>query len=189
MPLVTNKQVAPDAFQNYGFRGTLSQELRALEGRMLSRWGDGGWGRVVANGKHGNRFPDELVAATVEMIRDRWKPQPAPQWVTCVPSRHHPDLVPDFAARLAHALGLPFDPVIQKVRDNEPQKGQQNRFHRCRNLDGAFAVHGDVPELPVLLVDDVSDSKWTMTVVAALLRQAGSGEVLPFALADSSTGS
>ena len=188
-PLITNKQVAPDAFQDYGFRGNLRPELRPLEGRILSRWGDAGWGRIVADGKHNNHFPDELVDATVEMIRERWIPDPAPEWVTCVPSRNHPELVPDFAARLANALGLPFLPVVEKVRNNEPQKGQQNRFHRCRNLDGAFAVSDDVLDSPVLLVDDVYDSGWTTTVIAALLRQSGSGEVLPIALADSSTGS
>jgi ATP-dependent DNA helicase RecQ len=36
---------------------------------------------------------------------------------------------------------------------------------------------------PVLLVDDVVDSGWTMTVAARLLRQAGAAAVLPFALA------
>ena len=188
-PLITNKQVAPDAFQDYGFRGNLRPELRPLEGRILSRWGDAGWGRIVADGKHNNHFSDELVDATVEMIRERWIPDPAPEWVTCVPSRNHPELVPDFAARLANALGLPFLPVVEKVRNNEPQKGQQNRFHRCRNLDGAFAMSDDVLDSPVLLVDDVYDSGWTTTVIAALLRQSGSGEVLPIALADSSTGS
>ncbi len=189
MPLITNIQVALDAFQDYGFRGNLRPELRPLEGRILSRWGDAGWGHIVADGKHNNHFPDELVDATIEMIGERWIPDPAPEWVTCVPSRNHPELVPDFAARLANALGLPFLPVVEKVRNNEPQKRQQNRFHRCRNLDGAFAVSGDVLDSPVLLVDDVYDSGWTMTVIAALLRQSGSGEVLPIALADSSTGS
>jgi len=111
-----------------------------------------------------------------------------PEWVTCVPSRAHPELVPDFTQRLADALGLPFRPVVEKIRDNEPQKRQQNRFRRCRNLDGAFAVVGELPDSAVLLVDDVFDSGWTMTVVTALLREAGSGPVLPFALADSSTG-
>lgn len=189
-PIVTNKQVAPDAFQHYGFRGNLPQDLRAVEGRVLSRWGDAGWGHVVAAGKHDNHFPDELVEATVEMITKRWTPEPRPEWLTCVPSRNHPELVPDFAARLADALGLPFLPVVEKVLDNEPQKMQQNRFHRCRNLDGAFEVSDeDLPNGPVLLVDDVYDSGWTMTVVAALLKQAGSGPVLPLALADSSTGS
>lgn len=189
IPLTTKRQVAAGAFQIYGFRGNLSTEVRALEGRIMSRWGDAGWGRVVADGKRANHFPDELVAAAVEMIRERWNPQPEPQWITCVPSRNHPELVPDFSARLAGLLNLPFHPVVQKVRDNEPQKRQQNRFHRCRNLDGAFAVRGDVMGSPVLLVDDVFDSGWTMTVVAALLLQAGSGDVLPLALANSSSGS
>jgi ATP-dependent DNA helicase RecQ len=189
-PLVTNKQVAPEAFEDYGFRGNLPQELRALEGRVLSRWGDAGWGHVVAEGKHNSHFPDELVKATADMITERWKPDPQPEWVTCVPSRNHPELVSSFAARLANALGVPFFPVVEKVLDNQPQKMQQNRFHRCRNLDGAFEVRNyDLPDSPVLLIDDVYDSGWTMTVVAALLRQAGSGPVLPVALADSSTGS
>ncbi len=188
MPLETKKQVAPGAFEVYEFRGNLPQNLRALQGRVLSRWGDAGWGRVVATGKHANRFSDDLVAASVELIRDRWSPKPMPEWVTCVPSRVDPELVPEFTQRLADALGLPFRPVVEKIRDNEPQKRQQNRFRRCGNLDGAFAVVGELPDSAVLLVDDVFDSGWTMTVVTALLREAGSGPVLPFALADSSTG-
>jgi ATP-dependent DNA helicase RecQ len=187
MPLVTNKQVAAGAFENYGFRGNLPTELRAEEGRILSRWGDAGWGQLVADDKHANRFRDELVTAVADMVLNRWRPHPAAAWVTCVPSRNHPDLVPDFAARLATLLNLPFHPVVQKVRDNEPQKRQQNRFHRCRNLDGAFGVDGEVPDGPVLLVDDIIDSAWTMTVVAALLRRAGSGAVFPVALASASS--
>jgi ATP-dependent DNA helicase RecQ len=84
---------------------------------------------------------------------------------------------------------LPFLPVVTKVKANEPQKVQQNRFHQCRNLDGVFAVGGEVPAGPVLLVDDIVDSGWTLTIIAALLRQAGSGPVWPLALATSSMGS
>jgi ATP-dependent DNA helicase RecQ len=36
---------------------------------------------------------------------------------------------------------------------------------------------------PRVLVDDTIDSGWTMTVAARLLRRAGAGAVLPFALA------
>ena len=121
-----------------------------------------------------------------EMIQQRWQPDPAPQWVCCVPSRNHPELVPDFARRLAARLGLPFVDAVSKVKDNQPQKGQQNRFHQCRNLDGAFAIDQPLPDTPVLLVDDIVDSGWTLTVIAALLQQAGSGEVYPVALASSS---
>jgi ATP-dependent DNA helicase RecQ len=53
-----------------------------------------------------------------------------------------------------------------------------------QNVDGAFAAPGPVDPGPVLLVDDVVDSRWTMTSVGAVLRQAGSGPVYPFALAD-----
>lgn len=72
-------------------------------------------------------------------------------------------------------MGLPFVDAVAKVRDNQPQKGQQNSSHRCRNLDGAFAINQPVPLGPVLLIDDIVDSGWTLTVLAALLQQAGSG--------------
>lgn len=181
-------QVAPNAFPQYGFKGNLPQEYRASEGRILSRWGDAGWGGMVEQDKHSGRFRDELVDAVVDMISQRWRPSPGPSWVTCVPSLNHPELVPDFAARLSQKLGLPFNQVIEKVVDNEPQKLQNNRFHQCRNLDGVFAVADGIPGGPVLLVDDVIDSGWTITVLAALLRQQGSGNVYPVALASTTTG-
>lgn len=186
MVITPKAQVAANAFLEYGFRGNLPQHLRAQEGRVLSRWGDAGWGRTVADNKHAKRFSDELVEAMAEMIQQRWQPNPAPEWVCCVPSRNHPDLVPDFARRLAERLGLPFLDAISKVKDNQPQKGQQNRFHQCRNLDGVFEVTQFYQGLPVLLVDDIVDSGWTLTVIAALLQQAGSGVVYPVALASSS---
>jgi ATP-dependent DNA helicase RecQ len=46
-------------------------------------------------------------------------------------------------------------------------------------IDGLARV-GDEP---ILLVDDLVDSRWTITVAGRALRQAGAGAVLPFALA------
>lgn len=181
-------QVAADAFPAYGFRGNLPEALRASEGRILSRWGDAGWGEVVEKGKHTGHFSDELVEATVDMILTRWQPNPAPQWLTCVPSLKHPTLVADFSKRLAQRLGIPFIAAISKIRDNQQQKLQQNRYHQCRNLDGAFAVAHEIPTGSVLLVDDVIDSGWTVTVLAALLRRHGCTNVYPLALASTSTG-
>jgi ATP-dependent DNA helicase RecQ len=188
LPLECKKQVAPGAFTEYGFHGSLPAELRAETGRILSRWGDAGWGRCVLEDKHDNHFRDELVEAVADIVRNRWRPEPPPAWVTCIPSRHHPDLVPGFARRLAVRLGLPFVAAVSKVRDNEPQKIQHNRHHQCSNLDGVFAVAPQISADPVLLFDDVVDSCWTLTVVAALLRRAGSGPVWPVALATSSVG-
>ena len=186
--LKCKRQVPGDAFIEYDLGGNLAQELRAKTGRILSRWGDAGWGQIVADDKHRGHFQDALIEAVVEMLRDRWQPAPPPEWVTCVPSQTHPTLVPDFARRLAKALRLPFMPIVSKTRHNEPQKTQQNRFHQCRNLDGVFQIDGSVPQGAVLLLDDIVDSGWTMTVIAALLRQAGSGPVWPVALATASAG-
>lgn len=188
LELECNKQVARDALREYGLSGNIPAALRAETGRILSRWGDAGWGQLVADDKHTGHFRDELVYAVVEMLNERWQPTPRPAWVTCVPSLNNPTLVPDFARRLADALGLPFKPVVKKVKENEPQKVQQNRFHQCRNLDGVFGIDGPVPTGPVLLVDDVVDSAWTLTIAAALLRNAGSGAVWPCALTTSSIG-
>jgi ATP-dependent DNA helicase RecQ len=185
-PLECRRQVAKDAFRQHGFSGNLPENLRAETGRVLSRWGDAGWGQFVADDKHAGRFREELVCALAEMIRDRWQPDPMPTWVTCVPSLSRPHLVPDLAQRLADLLGLPFVAAVTKVQANEPQKLQQNRFRQCANLDGVFKITDDVRTGPVLLVDDMVDSTWTMTVVAALLRQAGSGPVFPVALATTS---
>lgn len=186
LPLVLNKQVAAGAFERYGFSGHLRAEMRGKEGRILSRWGDAGWGAMVAEGKHVGRFNDDLVDACAEMLVERWRPEPAPAWVCCVPSRLHPQLVPDFARRLAAKLALPFVDVIDKVMDNYPQKLQQNRYHQCKNLDGVFSISKPLPAGPALLIDDVVDSGWTLTILAALLKQAGCADVYPVALASTS---
>jgi ATP-dependent DNA helicase RecQ len=188
LPLECKKQAPAEAFPEYGFKSNLPQALRAETGRVLSRWGDAGWGHVVADDKRAHRFRDELVDAMAEMICERWNPQPTPTWVTCVPSRNHPELVPNFAHRLAARLQLPFVLAVTKVRDNVQQKLQRNRYHQCHNLDGVFVIAESVPNGSVLLVDDIVDSAWTMTVVAALLRRQGSGPVWPVALASTSTG-
>ena len=189
-PIKPKIQVASGAFEVYGFKGNLSKELQAQEGRVLSRWGDAGWGSMVKDDKHANHanhFRDELVVAAAEMICDRWQPEEFPTWVCCVPSPNHLELVPNFAMRLATKLGVPFVDAISKVQENQPQKAQQNRFHQCRNLDGVFRIKIPVSDGSVLLVDDIVDSGWTLTVLAALLQQAGSGKVYPVALASTST--
>ena len=165
-------------------KGRIPAELQAAEGRALSGSGDGELGSLVAASARAEDpwFTDELVAASARMIRGAWGPEVT--WVTCVPSFRHVDLVPSFAARLAAALELPFLEAVRKVRENEPQKATFNSAQQLRNVWGAFAVAGPVPDGPVLLVDDTVDSRWTLTVVAAALREAGSGPVVPFVLAE-----
>jgi ATP-dependent DNA helicase RecQ len=104
-------------------RGRIPAQLQNMEGRALCIYGDAGWGRAVAEGKYrAGRFGDDLVKATAEMIRNLWRPQPQPEWVTAIPSLRHPTLVPDFAMRLARLLDLPFYQVLVKVANVPAQK-------------------------------------------------------------------
>jgi ATP-dependent DNA helicase RecQ len=158
-------------------------ERNLQPGRVLCVWGDAGWGTLVREGKsHDGRFADQLVEACAAMVRT-WAPQPAPAWVTCIPSRRHPNLAPDFARRLAVALNLPLHPVLEKTDDRPAQKEMANSSQQARNVDGSLRIQGKVPSSPVLLVDDMVDSRWTLTVAAYLLTTHGSGPVFPLALA------
>jgi ATP-dependent DNA helicase RecQ len=103
--------------------------------------------------------------------------------VTFVPSRTRPTLVRDLAAQAGRLLGVPVHAVVQRVRPHaRPQGELANSFHQYRNAQDAFAVTGTVPGGPVLLVDDVRGSGWTLTTVAGQLHDAGAGPIHPLAL-------
>jgi ATP-dependent DNA helicase RecQ len=183
LPIEPRKRWPDGGMPLYKVRGNIDGGHQAQSGKALCVWGDAGWGGLVRQGKYqDSRFSDDLVAACADMIR-RWKPQPAPAWITCIPSLRHPDLVPNFARRLAVALGLPFHVALAKTDARPPQKTMANSTQQARNVDGSLAIVGQpLPHGAVLLVDDMVDSRWTLTAAAWLLRASGSGEVWPMAL-------
>ena len=163
----------------------IDPEHRAQPGRVLCVWNDAGWGQSVSRGKlQDGRFSNELVSACAALLRE-WRPDPPPAWVAAVPSLRHPRLVPDFARRLADALDLPFSEVLRKTDDRPEQKTMENSDRQARNVVRSLAVAEDaILTGPVLLVDDVVDSRWTFTVAAWELRRRGCGPVWPLALAN-----
>jgi ATP-dependent DNA helicase RecQ len=156
-------------------------------GVALCVYGDAGWGREVERGRSVDaRFSDALVVAAVRAIRDQWRPEPAPEWVTAVPSRGRskPEAVGAFAAAVAAELGLPYVDCFTTSGEARPQAAMQNSVLQLANARGKLGIDGSAVRVgPVLLVDDVVDSRWTMTVAGSLLREHGSGPVHPFALA------
>ena len=183
LPLEARRQWPTGGLPQMRVTGRIAAEHQAQPGRVLCMWGDAGWGSLVRQGKsQDGRFADQLVEACAAMVRT-WAPQPTPAWVACIPSRRHPELVPDFARRLATALNLPFHPVLEKADDRPAQKEMENSSQQARNVDGSLRIQGAVPTGVVLLVDDMVDSRWTMTVAAYLLLINGSGPVHPLALA------
>lgn len=161
--------------------GNIAADERLQPGRILSVEGDGGWGTVVRQARREGHAPIELLHALDELVR-RWSPQPWPTWITFVPSRT--STVPaDAATALGEVLGLPVHAVVERVAERPSQLTMDNSAQQLGNVHDAFTVVGDVPPGPVLLVDDLVASRWTLTVVGAQLAEAGSGPVHPLALA------
>jgi ATP-dependent DNA helicase RecQ len=165
-----------------GLRGRIPEQLRVQPGRALATLGGPGWGPVVRELLASDGpVPDELLDAVVRVL-GRWDWPVRPAWVTFVPSRRHPKLVEDLARRIAEAGRLPLHLVLERTREAPPQLEMANSAHQCRNVHGAFTLTGPIPRGGVLLVDDTADSKWTLTIVGALLRHAGAGAVHPLVL-------
>jgi ATP-dependent DNA helicase RecQ len=163
---------------------TIPPYLRNEPGRALCYYGDAGWGRLVRDGKYmRGRFDDELVRAAARLVAERWRPDPFPEWVTAIPSRRHPRLVYDLAERLSAELGLPFIAALERSQDAPQQKAMANSAMQASNVKGSLIVVGRVRKGPVLLLDDVVDSGWTLTLAGYLLRIGGSGPVYPLTLA------
>jgi len=184
LPIEPRKRWPDGGLPRYGLRGNIPPALQAQPGKALCVWGDAGWGGLVRQGRYKDRrFADELVEACVRLVRE-WNLQPAPAWVACLPSLRRPDLVPDFAQRLAAALQLPLHRVLEKTEDRPEQRTLANSAQQARNVDGSLEICLEpLPAGPALLVDDLVDSRWTLTVATWLLRSHGAGEVFPLALA------
>ncbi len=159
-------------------------DQRAEIGHVLSHYADGGWGTQIKEQREAGEYSDEVAWALADLIAKQ-KYDPDIEWVTCVPSLRSPGLVADLARRVADRLKLPFVPVVTKGRETAPQREMSNSAQQCANVGGAFGLSGPMPKGAVLLIDDLVDSGWTVTVVAALLREHGSGEVFPALLAQS----
>ena len=148
--------------------------------------GDAGWGREIVRARGGvGRLPDGLVVAATRAIRDQWRPDIPPAWVTSIPSRTAGALVAGFAESLASELGLPYVACLTTTPDGRPQAAMQNSVLQLENARARLGIDPAVVRPgAVLLVDDLVDSRWTLTVAGSLLRAHGSGPVIPFALAE-----
>jgi ATP-dependent DNA helicase RecQ len=164
----------------------IPREHQVEPGKALCQYGDGGWGERVQAQLLAGRVEDDLVDALASLVR-AWRPDPRPTWLTAVPSLRRPEVVESLAARLGAALKLRYVPAVTKVHECAPQAQMSNTAQQSGNVAGKFAVAGAVPDGPVLLVDDLIDSRWTVTTLGVLLRQAGAGPVLPIALARGSS--
>jgi ATP-dependent DNA helicase RecQ len=177
-------------------RGKIPAEQQAAPGRALARLTDLGWGTALRElfgaGAADRPVPPDMVGAVVEVLRDwsaeGWSGAGRPAGVVRIASRGRNKLGGSLAAQVAAIGRLPLLGVVDRIEDGA-SAGPSNSAWRLRSVHAAFGVG---PELaahlaetpgPVLLVDDLVDSGWTLTVVARLLRQSGASAVLPLTLA------
>ncbi len=170
-------------------RRAIPREHQNEEGRILCSYGDAGWGKYVKEDKYEKGyFRDELVDAAADLIKYKWEKENEPTWATSVPSLRNPDLVKSYTQRLAEKLGIPYIEAIIKNQETSPQKLMENSYQQAKNVEQVFSVQMIRANEPVLLVDDIVDSKWTMTICGKELRSNGAGEVYPFVLASAAEG-
>lgn len=168
-------------------KGRIPPGEQAREGRALARLTDLGWGgtlrELFAAGAPDGPVPPQVLAACVRVLAD-WGWAERPVAVVSVPSRSRPRLVDSLARGLAEVGRLPYLGALAPV-DGGPTGGPGgNSAFRLAGVWDRFSADGlDVPPGVVLLVDDQADSRWTLTIAARTLRQAGATDVLPFVLA------
>ena len=155
------------------------------QGRVLSNYGDVGWGKHVAECKYKTgAFDEQLVDASVELLRE-FVIENEIEWVTSIPSLRRQKLVRDFAVKTANKLGIPYVDAIIKTNCGKCQKELNTSYFQFKNANDTFEVLCEnVLNGNVLLIDDMVDSKWTFTVCGYKLRDNGCGRVYPFALAN-----
>ncbi|MFI1889933.1 RecQ family ATP-dependent DNA helicase [Streptomyces jumonjinensis] len=186
-------------------KGRIPADEQCSTGRALGRLSDIGWGNrlrpLLAENAPDGPVPDDVLQAAVAVLAD-WARSPGgwvpnvpdasarPVGIVAVPSLTRPQLVGSLAQGIAAIGRLPFFGTLAYTGPSGVHAARRsNSAQRLRVLSGTFTVSEDLAGAlasspgPVLLVDDYTDSGWTLAVAARLLRQAGSGQVLPLVLA------
>ncbi|MET0493215.1 MAG: DEAD/DEAH box helicase [Actinoplanes sp.] len=177
-------------------KGKIGLAEQILPGRAVGRLSDLGWGdklrALVGPEAPDGPISDDVAGAVVEVLKawahgdDRWEQRPVA--VVAVGSNRRPQLVESIASRIAQVGRLPLLGTLTSTHQGDDAP-RGNSAQRVRALHDAFSVPPEVASAlreldgPVLLIDDLVDSGWTMVLAGRALRQAGAGGVLPLALA------
>lgn len=173
-------------------KGRIPADEQLVPGRALARLTDLGWGgplrELFAPSAADGPVSSAMLDACVRVLAE-WGWDERPVAVVSVPSAGRPELVESLARGISTIGKLPYLGSLEKVQDAAGRSGGNSVF-RLSSVWHSFEVPAQLRERlssiegrPVLLVDDSVDSRWTLTVAARLLRKAGAGSVLPFALA------
>ncbi|EAP99696.1 ATP-dependent DNA helicase [Janibacter sp. HTCC2649] len=170
-------------------KGKISPDEAMSGGRALARLSDLGWGnRLRQVLREDAPATPELLRACVGVLAE-WGWSERPAGIVAMPSRSHPQLVQSLAAGLAEIGRLPLLGTLDLEHGGPTGEPGGNSAFRLAGVWERVVVGPELGQTlagvrgPVLLVDDLVSSRWTLTVAARALRRAGADAVLPFALA------
>ncbi len=184
-------------------KGRIPAKEQAAPGRALGRLSDIGWGNrlrpMLAAQAPDGPVPDDVAKAVVTVLADWAKgpggwaqgaaeAQPRPVGVVTVASSTRPQLIHSLGTRIAEIGRLPLLGTVEYAGE-APGGSRSNSAQRLKALDGALTVPDALASSlagldgPVFLVDDCTETGWTLAVAARLLRRAGAQGVLPLVLA------
>ncbi|MGX9674854.1 RecQ family ATP-dependent DNA helicase [Mycobacterium sp. HM-7] len=155
----------------------------AEPGRVIGRLTDLGWGarlRQLLDGPDGE-VPDAVVQAAVDVLKS-WGWDTRPVAVLGLDSESHPQLIGSLVTRLADLGRLQNLGTLYYRPQRRPVTAANSAYRVAALTDSWESPTLDVSG-PVLLVDDLVDTGWTMTMATQVLRAAGAPAVLPFAMA------
>ncbi len=183
-------------------KGKIKPDENAAVGRALARLTDLGWGGALrdlfAAGAPDRSVDPGMLKACVQVLREWSGAEGGPAWsgagrpaaVISIPSRSKPLLVDSLARGIAGIGRMPYLGQLQIAHGGPAGSRGGNSAYRLAGVWDRLVVGPELAQgltgidgQSVLLVDDLIDSRWTMTVSARALRQAGVGAVLPLALA------
>jgi ATP-dependent DNA helicase RecQ len=181
------KRMWPTGMQAIGIdvKGKIPVEKSAESGRALARLSDIGWGgplRALLSDGADRDVPDDVFKAVVQVLAS-WDWAERPTAVVSMGSLSRPRLVDGLAERIAKLGRMEYLGSLGRATDTGAGRHRANSAQRLQQVLNAFTVDFPVPASSVLLVDDVRDSGWSMTVAAMRLREAGAAAVYPLALA------
>jgi ATP-dependent DNA helicase RecQ len=173
-------------------KGRIPADEQVAPGRVIARLTDLGWGgvlrQVFAPGTPDAPVSPNLVQGAVRALKD-WPWAERPTGVVAISSRSRPELTASLAAELARIGRLTFLGTLDRSGGTPRGDGATNSAYRLAGVWDSFVIGPELASAieqhrgPVLLVDDLVDSRWTMTVAGRTLRRAGASAVMPFALA------
>ncbi|MBD8044817.1 RecQ family ATP-dependent DNA helicase [Arthrobacter sp. Sa2BUA2] len=173
-------------------KGKIKPDAAISTGRALARLTDLGWGgrlrEIFGPGAEETPVDQALLQGCVQVLA-QWGWRERPVAIVSVPSRTRPQLVGSLAQGLSELGRIPYLGALQLPHGGPSGGPGGNSAFRLASVWEQFAVPEGGAEWfaanpgPVLLVDDVADSRWTLTEAGRTLRLAGAESVLPFVLA------